>query len=42
MLSVRRVIPKPLDPGREDGRGKADAVPGTPEALLAPLISSVF
>ena len=42
MFSVRRVIPRPLDPGRDDGRGRAEAVPGTPEAELAPLTSSVF
>src|SRR5689334_12500868 len=41
MFSVRRVTPPDPDPGRDAGRGRLDAVPGTPDAVLVPAISSV-
>ena len=37
---VRDTRPVPL-PGREVGRGSAEAVPGTPFAVVLPLESSV-
>ena len=42
MFSVRRVTPFEPFPGREVGRGRFEAVPGTPVAVVPPLISSVF
>ena len=35
MFSVRRVKPDPDDPGREEGRGRLEADPGTPFTLEA-------
>ncbi len=41
MFSVTREVWLELPPGREVGRGRVDAVPGTPLELAGPLESSV-
>jgi hypothetical protein len=42
MFSVRRVTPFEPLPGLDVGLGRFEAVPGTPAAVLPPLMSSVF
>ncbi len=42
MFSVRRVTALPPVDGRDVGRGRLEAVPGVPEAIAPPLMSSVF